>query len=204
MCTRLILSSKTARQADLIDTKLLIILDTSELHIKAARATRNFALLLLLHRTRNIAMLLLMRRTTNVALLRLLRRPLRSAVCAFVKIREQTTMFLEQRSVYGGKELVRSKTYKLIAFTARNYCILNGQSIARRILSRTDEYMKLLNSYKLLNWDNTVHIVIRLRAVRGARHLCLLESVPNVSGLHPASFLMCIGSSFPGYKAFGT
>ena len=98
-------------------------------------------------------------------------------------------MFLEQRSVYEGKELVKSKTYELIAFTARNYFIFNGRSIARRMLIRTDEYMKLLNSYKLLNWDNTVHIVTRLRAVRGARHLCLLESVPTVSGLHPASCL---------------
>ena len=170
----------------------MIILDTSELRIKAARATRN------------VAMLILMRWTNNVALLLLLRTPLRSAVCAFVKIREQTTVFLEQRSVYEGKELVKSKTYELIAFTARKYCILNGLSIARRMLSRTDEYMKLLNSCMLLNWDNTVHIVIRLRAVRGARHLCLFESLPTVSGLHPASCLMCIGSSFPGYKATGT
>lgn len=125
-------------------------------------------------------------------------------MCAYVKIREQTTGVLEQRSVYRGKELVKSKTYELIAFTARNYCVLNGQSIARRMLSRRDEYMKLLNSYKLLNGDNTVHIVIRLRSVLGARHLCLLESVPTVSRFHSASCLMCIGTSFRGYKASGT
>ena len=101
---------------------------------------------LLLRRTRNVAILLLLRRTSNVALLLLLRRPLRYAVRAFVKIREQTKVFLEQRSVYEGKELVKSKTYELISFTARNYCILNGQSIARRMLIGTDEYMKLLNS----------------------------------------------------------
>jgi len=57
-------------------------------------------------------------------MLLLLRRPLEYAVCAFVKIREQTTVFLEQRSVYEGKELVKSNNYELIAFTARNYCIL--------------------------------------------------------------------------------
>lgn len=158
-------------------------------------------MLLLLRRTRNVAMLLLLRRTSNVALLLLLRRPLRYAVCAFVKIREQTTVFLEQRSVYEGKEVVKSKTYELIAFTERNYCILNDQGIARRMLIRTDEYMKLLNSYKLLNWDNTVHIVTRLRGVGGARHLCLLECVPTISGLHPASCLMCIGSFFPGHES---
>jgi len=88
-------------------------------------------MLLLLRRTRNIAMLLLLRRTSNVALLLLLRRPLRYAVFAFIKIREQMTVFLEQRSAYEGKELVKSKTYELIAFTARNYSILNGQCIAR-------------------------------------------------------------------------
>jgi hypothetical protein len=90
----------------------LITPDTSELHITATRATRNVAMLLLLRRMRNVAMLLL------------LRRPLRYAVCAFVKFREQTTVFLEQRSVYEGKELVKSNTHELIAFTARNYCIL--------------------------------------------------------------------------------
>lgn len=82
---------------DLIDTKLFITLDKSEFHIKATRAKRNVAMLLLLRRTRNVAMLLLLRRTTNVALLLLLRRPLRYGVCAFVKIREQTTVVLEQR-----------------------------------------------------------------------------------------------------------
>jgi hypothetical protein len=102
-----------------------------------------------------------------------------------------------------GEGVRKIETYELIAFTARNYYI-NGLSIASRMLIRTDEDMELLNSYKLHSLDNTANIVTRLRAVLGARYLCLLESVPTVCGLHPASCLMCIGCSFPGYKASAT
>jgi hypothetical protein len=60
-------------------------------------------------------------------------------------------------------------------------CILNGQEYSEQ---NVNSNTRILFTYKLLKWDK-VDIVTRLRAVRRKRRLCLLESVPTGSGLHP-------------------